>query len=182
VAASCGSSGDKSENAGPGASQTSRARTPAAGTILYHEPLASTGLEKKTVPPKTFIFTTAEEGLAEDNPVRTFSGTVPPGEDASSVARRLLGGPKANTRLLSPAKFSDLWDRLQTTGILELPRYRGKALPEREDYFLFQSAEGRVVITRPTVASPPRPEDPGIARLGVWRKAKLELFDFLNER
>jgi hypothetical protein len=39
-----------------------------------------------------------------------------------------------------------------------------------------------VVITRPAVSSPPRPDDPGIVRLGAWRNAKLALFDFLNEQ
>ena len=105
-----------------------------------------------------------------------------PGEDASAVARRVLTGQKANTRLLSPTRFADLWSRLADTGILELPRHRGKNLPEREDYFLFQSGSGRVVITRPAIPSPPRPDDPAIARLDAWKKAKLELFQFLNER
>jgi hypothetical protein len=83
--------------------------------------------------------------------------------------------------VLSPARFSELWARLEDTGLFELPPYRGADPPARTEHVVVQSGKTRRIYTRPAIADPPQPDDPGVAHLKSWVAAELVILGFLNE-
>jgi hypothetical protein len=112
----------------------------------------------------------------------TDSGHLSENADATKVAKQILRARPTVARVLSQEAFADLWNRLASAGIFELPAYRGKDPPEGSDYFLFGSGSERTVFTRPVFEATPRPDDPAVKDLERWRNSKLVLFDVLNER
>jgi len=150
------------------------------GTIVYHEP-ESVGLRKGRSPEKTFIFTTASKGMAEDAAYETHTGSLAGSKDASDVARQLLKPRTAIARVLAPARFAELWVRREEAGLFELPPYRGSDPPGDTEHVIVQSGKTRRIYVRPEIADPPRPDDPGVPLLKNWVAAELIILEYLNE-
>ena len=153
---------------------------PREGTIVYHEP-ESVGLKKGRSPAKTFIFTTASKGMAEDQAYEIRTGPLGGSKDAGDVARELLKPRTAIAKVLAPTRFAELWARLEDAGLFELPPYRGSDPPENTEHIIVQSGNKRRVYVRPEIADPPRPDDPGVPLLKIWVAAELAILQYLNE-
>ena len=162
-------------------SSTSRrtSRTaPDEGLILYRERTSQPGEANRQTRPATHVFTTAAGELAEESTFRVHKGTIGRRASEKEVERaiqRLFRSRRTDsTRVLPPEKFKDLWSRIESTGILELPLYRAAEVPDEGPYFLLESGSKRWVIQRPD------------SRTGLpaqtWDQAKLQFFAFMNER
>jgi len=154
---------------------------PGEGLILYRELVAQRGPARgdtnRRARPVTHVFTTAADELAEDRAFQVRKGTI--GRNASekeierAIKRMLTTRRAESTRVLPSEKFQDLWSRLESTGILELPLYRAARVPEEGSYFLFESGSERWVIQRPSTRTG--------AMAQTWDQAKLQFFAFMNE-
>src|SRR5688572_1684514 len=153
---------------------------PREGTIVYHEP-ESVGLRKGRSPETTFIFTTASKGMAEDEGYEIRTGQLGDSKNAGDVARELLKPRTGIARVLTPARFAELWARLEETGLFELPPYRGSQPPANTEHITVQSGKSRRTYVRPEIADPPRPDDPGVTLLKIWVAAELAILEYVNE-
>ena len=159
------------------ASKESSRTAPDEGLILYREFVAQGDDTNGHTRPITHIFTTAADEIAEDRPFQVRKGTI--GHNASereiqrAMERILRSRRTSSTRVLPTKRFQDLWSRIESTGILQLPLYRAAEVPQEGPYFLLESGGQRWVIQRPSSRTG--------AMAQTWDQAKLQLFAFMNE-
>ena len=159
------------------------------GSIIFHDPADQAGFaKKKNLKPITQTVTTTDKEPGEEGGYESVAGiikgagdtrTASEGEERSLAQRIFEVSRSSTTRRLSLEKFNELWSRLDAAGLLKLPLYRGKGVPENGPYFLLKSGKDQWIFPLPTVQSP-RPDDPGVEHLEHWRNAKIEFFNFLN--
>jgi hypothetical protein len=158
--------------------------------IKYHEPVKQRGVTNRATQPVTQIFVTGKGELAEADAYQTYTGTVAGvgnGEAVSeremraAIGRMLRRTHAGSLRVLTAEQFQTIWSRLATAGLFTLPARKGGDEPTQEPYFLIRAGDERWIIERPSVASPPRENDPNVARVKVWGDVKKAFFAFMNE-
>jgi len=119
--------------------------------------------------------------MAEDEGYEIRTGQLGDSKNAGDVARELLKPRTGIARVLTPARFAELWARLEETGLFELPPYRGSQPPANTEHITVQSGKSRRTYVRPEIADPPRPDDPGVTLLKIWVAAELAILEYVNE-
>jgi hypothetical protein len=157
------------------------------GTIVYRDPVVRGTLSQRQHRAVTQIYTTADDELRSDSPnVQVHSGTLPPSASgagsAGTLARRMFQrmSQQVPVRLLSTEQFGDLWGRLETAGLFQLPPARLARPPKDRAYFHVKTKDRQWIIARP--APPTAKEDSeGRENARRWQLAETALVMFEND-
>lgn len=135
-------------------------RAPTEGTIAFYDPRSgrSSKIGRSRMPALIIITTQKITGTSEDQHIKvdvgTIQGTDGKGRPTAKGDLRNIFQHSPRPRVVSQARFAELWSALEGVNVLKLPRHGG-GIPPEDRPSIRMSAEGKTwIFLRPTDVPP----------------------------